>query len=144
MPADHTARLVLSAHRRHELTRAKAIQALREIEHTGSPVTFEAVARAAHVSRSWLYTQPDLKAEIQRLREATHQTPASPVPVSQKASEPSLLRRLETANQRNRQLAAENQQLRRRLARALGDQRAIRSTRSTPPRGHTSATIGPC
>lgn len=143
MPADNAARLVAAAQRRHELTRAKAIQALRELEHAGRTVTFESVARAGGVSRSWLYTQPDIKAEIQRLREAVRQTPASPVPASQKASDASLLRRLETANQRNRELGAENQQLRRQLARALGDQRAARGSDQTPSRRHASATIGP-
>lgn len=144
MPADNAARLVAAAQRRHELTRAKAIQALRELEHSGVPVTFEAVAHAGGVSRSWLYTQSDLKDEIQRLRETTRQSPASPTPASQKASDTSLLRRLETAHQRNRELADENQQLRRQLARALGDQRAARGTDRASSTRHASATIGPC
>lgn len=144
MPADNSAHLAVAAQRRHELTRSKAIQALRELEHAGTPVTFEAVAVAAGVSRSWLYTQPDLKTEIQRLRDATRQAPTSTVPVSQKASETSLLRRLEAAAQRNRELAAQNQQLRRQLARALGDQRAARDFATAPSTRHASATIGPC
>lgn len=144
MPADNAAHLVAAAQRRHELTRSKAIQTLRELEHAGSPVTFEAVARTAGISRSWLYTQPDLKAEIQRLREAARESPTSTVPVSQKATDTSLLRRLEAATQRNRELAAENQQLRRRLARALGDERAARGTDQAASRRHASATIGPC
>ena len=41
MPADNTARLIDSARRRHELTRAKAIRALRELDRAGIPVTFE-------------------------------------------------------------------------------------------------------
>lgn len=53
-----------------ELIGSKVVQALRELEHTGSRVTFEAVSGVAGVSRSWLYTQPDLKTEIQRLRKA--------------------------------------------------------------------------
>ena len=36
-----------AAARRHELTRAKAIQALRELDRTGTPVTFAGVALAA-------------------------------------------------------------------------------------------------
>jgi len=144
MPADNTTHLVAAAQRRHELTRSKAIQALRELEHAGSPVNFQTIAAAAGVSRSWLYTQPDIKSEIQRLREAAREAPTSTVPVAQKASDTSLLRRLETANQRNRELAAENQQLRRQLARALGDQRATRDPATTSSRRHASATIGPC
>ena len=36
-----------AAARRHELTRAKAIQALRELDRAGTPVTFAGVAQAA-------------------------------------------------------------------------------------------------
>ena len=50
MPADNTAQLIDSARRRHELTRAKAIRALRELDRAGIPVTFEQVARTAEVS----------------------------------------------------------------------------------------------
>jgi hypothetical protein len=68
MRADNSRHIVTAARNRHEHTRAKAIQALREIDAAGDAVTFDAVARAAGVSRSWLYTQPDLRAEIERLR----------------------------------------------------------------------------
>jgi len=57
-----------AAARRHELTRAKAIQALRELDRAGTPVTFAGVAQTAGVSRSWLYTQPDISGHIRRLR----------------------------------------------------------------------------
>ena len=60
-----------AAARRHELTRAKAIQALRELDRAGTPVTFSAVASAARISRSWLYTQPDISDQIRRLRRET-------------------------------------------------------------------------
>ena len=39
--------LAEAASRRHELTRSKAIQALRELDRAGAPVTFAAVAQAA-------------------------------------------------------------------------------------------------
>jgi hypothetical protein len=123
MRPDNTGPIIAAAQRRHELTRAKTIRALREFGHTGTPVTFEAVARQAGVSRSWLYAQPDIRAEIQRLRDATT-TPARPVPARQRASDASLLARLETALARNRELASENQRLRRQIAYALGDRRA--------------------
>ena len=63
--------LQCAAARRHELTRAKAIQALRELDRAGTPVTFAAVASAARISRSWLYTQPDISDQIRRLRGKT-------------------------------------------------------------------------
>jgi Family of unknown function (DUF6262) len=124
MHPDNTGPIIAAARRRHELTRAKAIRALHELGHTGTPVTFETVARQAGVSRSWLYAQPDIRAEVQRLRDTTARTPARPVPARQRASDASLLARLETVLARNRELASENQRLRRQLAYALGDHRA--------------------
>ena len=50
-------------------------------------MTFDAVATAAGVSRSWLYTQPDLRAEIERLRAASQRAPGRPVPIQQRASD---------------------------------------------------------
>ena len=74
MPADNTARLIDSARRRHELTRAKAIRTLRELDRAGTPVTFELVARTAEVSRSWLYSQPDIRDQIQQLRDTARRS----------------------------------------------------------------------
>jgi hypothetical protein len=147
MRPDNTAPLIGAARRRHELTRAKAIRALRELDHAGTPVTFPAVARAAGVSRSWLYAQDDIRAEIRRLRDATQRAPSPAVPAAQRATEASLLRRLAEASDRNRKLAEENSRLRRQLAHALGEQRA-----SPPPgrqpghrgtAGRSSITITP-
>ena len=61
--------LTEAAARRHELTRSKAVQALRELNRVGTHVTFAGVAQAAGVSRSWLYTQPDISGQIRRLRQ---------------------------------------------------------------------------
>ena len=124
MRPDNTGPIIAAARRRRELTRAKAIRALRELSHTATPVTFEAVAREAGVSRSWLYAQPDIRAEIQRLRDTTARTPTRQVPARQRASDASLLARLETVLARNRELTSENQRLRRQLAYALGNRRS--------------------
>jgi hypothetical protein len=151
MRPDNTAPIVASARRRHELTRAKAIQALRELDRAGAPVTFQSVAAAAAVSRSRLYAQPDIRAEIERLRAATRHAPFPPIPVSQRTSESSALTRLDAALKRNRELAAENQRLRRQLAEALGERRRTakpHNPNDSPPaptrRRRTSVTIGPC
>jgi hypothetical protein len=95
----------------------------------GGAVTFEIVAKTAGVSRSWLYTQPDIRAEIERLRSRHQRAPAQPVPARQRTTDPSLLQRLEIANARNRELAEDNQRLRRQLAQALGELRAAGRTR---------------
>ena len=89
--------LAQAAARRHELTRAKAIQALRELDRAGTPVTFAAVASAAGISRSWLYTQPDIREEVSRLRDLGRRAPGTPVPAHHHSSDASLLRRLEAA-----------------------------------------------
>ena len=60
--------MVTAAHRRHEETRRKAIDALRRLDADGEPVSFVAVARAAGISRAWLYRDADIRAEIERLR----------------------------------------------------------------------------
>ena len=122
--------LAVAAKRRHELTRAKAIQAIRELDRAGTAVTFTAVAGQAQVSRSWLYSQPDIRDQIRQLREATGRSTTAPIPASQRASGTSLLRRLETAHAENRrlssecaQLRAEIARLRRQIAHLLGEQR---------------------
>lgn len=126
MRPDNAARLAAAARHRHELTRSKAIRALRELDRAGTPVSFETVAHTAKVSRSWLYTQPDLRTEIERLRQATRRSASPSIPADQRTSDASLLKRLQAANDNNRLLVEENKRLRRQLAHALGDQRAGR------------------
>ena len=110
-----------AAARRHELTRAKAIQALRELDRVGAPVTFAGVASAAGVSRSWLYTQPDISDQIRRLRKGTNGAGGSgTLPAGQRATDASLRARLTAALKRNQALTDENARLRRQLAHALG------------------------
>jgi hypothetical protein len=150
MPADPTP-IVTAARQRHELTRAKAIRALRELDRAGTPITFEIVAHTAGVSRSWLYTQADIRAEIQRLRDTTRRAPTTSIPSAQRTSDSSAQTRLQAAVQRNRALAEDNQRLRRQLAQALGQRRQAPAPReATDPKpervrkGRSSATIGPC
>ncbi len=127
--------LSAAAARRHELTRSAAIQALRELDRSGTPETFAGVAQAAGISRSWLYTQPDISGQIRQLREKTGGAgSAGAIPAGQRATDASLRARLTAALDRNKQLADENAQLRRQLAHALGDQRSAR-TRSGNDQG---------
>jgi hypothetical protein len=124
-----------AAARRHELTRARAVQALRELDRAGVPVTFAGVAQAAGISRSWLYTPPDISSQIRRLREkADGAGSAGAIPAGQRTTEASLRARLTTALDRNKQLADENARLRRQLARALGDQRSARTRSGNDPK----------
>jgi hypothetical protein len=123
MRPDALAPLAVAAARRHELTRSRAIQALRELDRSGAPVSFAGVAAVAGISRSWLYTQPDIRDQITRLRATTSRRPAATVPSAQRAADASLRARLSIALQRNQALGDDNTRLRRQLANALGDQR---------------------
>jgi len=131
----HPDPLADAAARRHELTRSRAIQALRELDRAGTPVTFAGVAQAAGISRSWLYTQPDISSQIRRLRQNTSDAgSAGAIPAAQRATDASLRARLTAALDRNKQLADNNARLRHQLARALGDQRSARTRTGNDPK----------
>jgi AraC-like DNA-binding protein len=135
MRADNSRHVIAAARRRAERTRQQALTALRRLDATGRAITFEAVAREAGVSRSWLYTQDDLRAEIGRLRE--RHRPPSPTPGTpdrQRASTTSLLRRLEAATERIQRLEEADRQLHQALAEALGAARAARVHGNGPGR----------
>lgn len=82
-------------------------------------MTAALLAKQAGVSRSWIYTQPELRNRIRQLR--SHQA-------GTRASDDSLRRRLALAHERISQLRAENQQLRDALAHVHGQLRATRFT----------------
>src|SRR5680860_1802361 len=112
MRADNSRHLIAAAQQRAKQTRTRALRALRRLDDTGTAVTFEAVAREAGVSRSWLYSQADLRAEIQALRVRTRPSSSAQLtPRRQAATDGSLLRRLEAATERMRQLEEDNRQL---------------------------------
>ncbi len=149
MRADNSRHLLAAAQQRAENTRRRAVAALRRLDATGKPVTFDTVAREAGVSRSWLYAQTDLRTEIERLRARHRESPASAVPPErQRASDTSLLRRLQAASERIRRLEQDNRELRDALAQALGEQRTstilgTTQRRDTPNRNR-SKLIGSC
>ena len=131
MQSDNSRHIIDAARQRSQLTRAKAIRALRTMDAAGDPVTFETVARQAGVSRSWFYAKPDLRAEFEHLRAAHRRVPTSQVPSQQRMSEASLLRRLAAAIIRSRRLTDESKQFRDKMTRALREQRAS-TTRAGP------------
>ena len=146
MRADNSIHLATAARQRHEHTRAKAIAAMHELDRAGAVLTFESVALHAGVSRSWIYTQTDIKDEIRRLRDLNRRQPSTPIPAPQRASDDSLRQRLEIANRRNRELVDENQRLRRQLSHALGQLRDNGRARPVerPADHRNSVTIGAC
>ena len=147
MRADNSRHVIAAARRRASVTHTRAVAALRRMDKAGLPITFDSLAKEARVSRSWLYNKPDLRAEVERLRaKRTPPPPSRPVPDRQRASNASLLQRLESAAERIRRLEEENRQLREALALALGERRTadvIGSARDTP-RKKSIAIMGPC
>ncbi|MFG1626228.1 DUF6262 family protein [Kribbella sp. NPDC049227] len=120
MRADNTKHLLAAAQHRSDDARRRAAHAIEQLIADRQPLTVAGLARAARVSRSWLYTQPDLLDQLQRRASdnATVSTSAT------RASDASLQRRLELAHQRINQQTDEITRLRAALARAHGDLRA--------------------
>ena len=141
----NTAGLTAAARTRHELTRAKAVKALHDLQRQGVPVAFGVVAATAGVSRSWLYRQADLRQQIDQLRQTEPASTSHAAEGATQSSGASLRARLNQALERNRQLADDNARLRSQLAQALGEQRQpppqVARQRSSR---HASTTIGPC
>jgi len=114
MLADNSSYLRAAARSKHEATRRRALTALAKLETDGTHFTVTALAKAADVARSWIYTQPDLMERIA----ATPEHPAKPLPT--RTTDESWQRRLELAHQRIKDLTEENKQLRIQLALAHG------------------------
>jgi hypothetical protein len=138
--------LAAATERRAMAARDRAHCALRRLDRQGEPVTFATVAAAAHVSRSLLYRDPTLRAEIERLRRPARPT-APRLPAAQRTTEASFQQRVENLLEDLRALRAENHQLREQLATHLGEHRATavpgRTTSARPPMGPPSRTCPP-
>ncbi|MGB7964026.1 MAG: DUF6262 family protein [Propionicimonas sp.] len=139
MGADNTDNLINAARNRTAITRRKVTMAIRRLDAAAATITYQSLAREAGVSRSWLYSQPDIRELIDHHR-AGHPEPPGPAspPPRQRPSAASLQTRLEVAAARIRELQQDNQRLREALAQALADTReptrtaTRRQTNSTP------------
>jgi hypothetical protein len=131
--ADNSRYIMAAAQRRSQKAQQQAAVALRRLGSAGLAINFDVVAREAGVSRSWLYTQPHLRAEIERLRQRQPSSPGRITPDRQRASDPSLKARLTLAHERIRELQAENRRLRAALAEAIGVNRATASSTGASP-----------
>jgi hypothetical protein len=129
MPPHHAAPLVAVARRKRDRAIERALAALRDLDRRGQTISFQAVARHARVSRQWLYTPPELRAEIERLR-ARH-PPAPRPPDAERAREASL-------RQRNTTLLAQNRRLRDQVAELKAEPGS--PTANGAPRTDTPAT----
>jgi len=130
--ADNTHHLREAERQRRERLLDQAHTALRRLDNAGKPVTVAAVVRASGVSRAFLYRQPDLVNEIQRLRDRQTVT-GQHMPAHQRtthASQHARIRQLSTANA---ELRAEIAQLRQQNAQLLGRLRDYAATHPRPP-----------
>ena len=116
MRADNTRHLTAAAARRRLETMDRAQTAIRQMRHTEGTLTVAEFCRSARVSRSWIYTQPAILQELAKARPAAGPTE----PTAERATERSLLTRLQAAHQRNRELTAEITELRERIALLYG------------------------
>ncbi len=124
MPPETTP-LAAAAQRKRQAALARAAHALRDLDERGAAVSFQAVARRAGVSRQWLYEQPELRAEIERLRALVLvlERPV-PTPARERSSEASLRSRVQALLDENQRLREDNSSLKSELAIAYGQQRA--------------------
>jgi hypothetical protein len=123
MENDRAARLRGATEKRSRDTLARVNEVLQTMASAGESLTVAQVAAAAHVSRSWIYTQPAL---LERIAQIVHQDRGSHqrAAAQQRASTASLLRRLELTHQRIAHLTIENDRLREQLARSYGARRS--------------------
>jgi len=113
--------LARAAQARHAAALARSAEALRRLDHDGQAISFVTVAKAAGVSRSWLYRQPELRSQIERLRSAPARRRR--VPLAQRVSDESLRGQLEALRLEANRLRQDNRVLRDQLARRLGSDR---------------------
>jgi len=136
---DRAAAMVAAARRRHDDTRRKATDALRRLDVAGEAISFAAVARAAGISRAWLYRDDALRAEIDRLRRP-RSTAIRARPAAEQATTDSLRQQLEAVRTLVAELRAENDRLREAVSRKLGQCNGPASTTTDRESRATSAT----
>lgn len=136
MRADNSHHLHDAVRRRQRRTLDRATTALAELQRTDQSVSVAGLARAAGVTRSWIYTQPDLLDAIR----ATRNTPAGTRPAITRSTDESWNQRLALAHGRIRDLAAENRALREQLARVHGQLRTYRTANPTTKTPSTTET----
>ena len=115
--ADNSPSLAQANARRHQAALTAAHHAIEQLRREGKPVNYAAVAHVAGVSRTWLYSQDQIRDLISDLRE---HKPSPTALTAQRASTSSLRQRLDTASAEITRLRNENRSLRDQLARQLG------------------------
>lgn len=107
-PADNTHFVIAAARDRSRQARERAERALTLAQRSPTRPTVADIARAAKVSRSWLYTQTDLMAALHELQGKTTPTTSSG---ERSATTESLRQRLDAALGKNKKLRDANTEL---------------------------------
>lgn len=121
MDTDHKAELHAATLRRATATRTRAREALRRLDQQGATINYVTVADAANVSRSLLYRDPEIRAEVNRLRDPVRTTTQRPA--AERMSQASRDELDAALRSEIKELRRENQALRSQLATSLGEQR---------------------
>ena len=129
---DNTRFLAQANAERRQATLARARPAIEQLDRNGQPVTFCSVARAAGISRGWLYRESDIHNTIVSLRSASPPATAG-IPSAQRRTTESLHEQLDAARTEITRLKSDNTAMRDHLARQLGAQRATGHHRPANP-----------
>ena len=140
--ADRAEGLRHAVQARHEATLARATRALEDLRRQSQPISFHHLAKAAGISRSWLYRQPELRQQIQRLRTSLPAKMGN-AQSFQRASTASLHQQLHVCREEIARLRAENSALKDQLARQLGISRAASVTSPAMKRGGHVLVVQP-
>ena len=119
--ADNSAYLAQANARRRQAALAAARHAIEQLQREGKTINYTVVALSAGVSRTWLYSQDQIRDLISKQRALD---PPRARVIAQRASADSLRQRLDAARAEITRLRAENHSLRDQIARQLGLQRA--------------------
>jgi len=107
-----------AAQKKKEETFTRAEEAIKKLIKEKKPINFESVSQAADVTRAWLYRQPELRNQIETLRE--RQGVKQQLPVELKLSDASKQTLTFELRKQNKELKMENQKLKRELEGAYG------------------------
>jgi hypothetical protein len=118
----NTSGMVAHAHRRKEEKRKHVDETIAQLLREQQTVTFHSVAKAAGVSKAYLYSQSDLRERIEALRQqameqAVRERAARPAPGKTDASRDLVIL---AKDRRIKALEEENRKLQQQLKVALG------------------------
>ena len=115
----NTSGLIAHAKLRAEQTRQHVDQVIVLLLRENKPINFNAVARAAGVTKAYLYSQTSLRERIEALRQQQTKTQSRHMP-SRGRTDTSKDMLLAAKDRRIKQLEAENRELQQQLKVALG------------------------